>query len=96
MANQTIVPCPKSAVVTIIVEASVAHRKNQDSKLMMPLNTRVILVRPTFILINPLVEVASRTEGTAYIATDEAFDLRCELRRHGIVHEAIYIAISLH
>lgn len=57
--------------IGVVWWTSVAQRKNHDSKLMMPLNTLVILVRPTLIVISPLVKVASRTEETPYVATDK-------------------------
>lgn len=60
---------------------------------MMPLNTLVILVRRTLAGTKALAEIAPRKEKTPYVIIDKGFDLRCQLRHHSIVHEAIDITI---
>lgn len=48
---------------------SVVQRKNKDSRLTMPLNTRVILVRTMLIETTLLVEIACRTDFTPWAQT---------------------------
>lgn len=47
----------------------VVQRKNKDSRLTMPLNTRVVLVRTMLIETTPLVEIACRTDFTRWAQT---------------------------